>query len=70
MTNKLSYIHSIYAFDKSNEPTIQVNSEDTITIETYDCFTNQIQADTTIDWDQINPATDPIYVENYLERSY
>src|SRR5699024_1919919 len=50
-----------------NEPAKRVKSGDTVTIETYDCFTNQIQSETTtvttIDWDKINPATGPIYVE-------
>lgn len=60
----------IYEFNKDNAYTEKVASGTTIRIETYDCFQNQIQtADTevsTINWDQINPATGPIYVEDAM----
>lgn len=60
----------IYEFNKDNAYTKKVKSGTTIRIETYDCFQNQIQsADTevaTINWDQINPATGPIYVEGAM----
>src|SRR5690606_14867892 len=42
----------------------------TVTIQTYDCFQNQIQsADTeviAIDWNKINPPTGPLFVEDAL----
>lgn len=45
-----------------------VQSEEEIEIQTCDCFENQIQDDTQdfgrLDWERINPATGPIYVEN------
>ncbi|MBP2242939.1 amidase [Cytobacillus eiseniae] len=57
----------IYEFSKSNKPVKTVASGTTIEMETYDCFQNQIQsADTVvaeIDWNRINPATGPIFVE-------
>lgn len=57
----------IYEFNKNNAYTKKVPAGTTITIETYDCFQNQIQTPETevaaIDWDKINPATGPIYVE-------
>ncbi|MGF9798589.1 acetamidase/formamidase family protein [Brevibacillus agri] len=47
-----------------------VRSGTTLQMETYDCFTNQIQSEatavTSIDWAQINPATGPIYVEGAM----
>ena len=56
-----------YAFSKNNEPKQTVASGATVVIETYDCFQNQIEsAETsynTIDWNQINPATGPVYIE-------
>jgi len=68
MSKKLSCDTSIYAFDKNNEPVKRVKAGESITIETYDCFTNQIKSEmtemTAIDWDQINPATGPIYIED------
>lgn len=60
----------IYEFNKDNAYTKKVKSGTTIRIETYDCFQNQIQsADTevsAINWDKINPATGPVYVEGAL----
>lgn len=56
----------IYDFNKTHEPIAYVNSGDTIEIETYDCFQNQVVDEATeisgIDWAKINPATGPIYV--------
>lgn len=58
---------AIYAMDKNNTPAASVNSGDRIVFETYDCFTNQIQSESQpvskLDWNQINPATGPVYVE-------
>lgn len=57
----------IYSFSKANDPVLHVQSGDTVSIETFDCFTDQIQsADqevAAIDWNRINPATGPVYVE-------
>lgn len=57
----------IYAFSKSHKPSLHVASGETVKIETFDCFKNQIQsADqevAAIDWDQVNPATGPIFIE-------
>ncbi|GAA0352168.1 acetamidase/formamidase family protein [Bacillus horti] len=56
----------IYEFNKENPYTKEVSSGTTLTIQTYDCFQNQIQTPETevsaIDWDKINPATGPIYI--------
>lgn len=60
----------IYDFNKNHQPIKTVPSGTTVSIETYDCFKNQIQSEETevngIDWDQINPATGPIYIEGAL----
>ena len=57
----------IYSFSKLNSPVLQVKPGDTVTIETYDCFKNQIQSAeqevAAIDWNQINPATGPVFIE-------
>lgn len=67
MPKNLSTATATYAFDKNTEPAMKVKSGETITIETYDCFTNQITSEqmkmTKLNWDQINPATGPIYIE-------
>jgi amidase len=60
----------IYEFNKENPPTKVISSGATVTIETYDCFQNQIQSEETvvsgIDWEKINPATGPIYIKDAL----
>ncbi|WP_438317954.1 acetamidase/formamidase family protein [Sporosarcina sp. FA9] len=60
----------IYEFNKTNPYVIKVPSGTTMKIETYDCFQNQIQTPETevgrIDWDKINPATGPIFVEDAM----
>jgi amidase len=67
MAETLACNDVIYAFDKAHEPVKRVASGTTIEIETYDCFENQVQSAETkiggIDWNRINPATGPIYVE-------
>jgi amidase len=67
LTELLACKQAIYAFSKDNPPIKRVQSGEQLTIETYDCFQNQIRSNDTeinsIDWDQINPATGPIYVE-------
>lgn len=57
----------LYAFSKDLEPALTVASGETVRIRTKDCFGNQIQRPEDqldeIDWDHINPATGPVYVE-------
>lgn len=57
----------IYEYSETNQPIATVASGSTVRIETYDCFQNQIDSEdmelTELDWNQINPATGPIYVE-------
>lgn len=66
MTQILACTDVIYAFSKDNAPVMHVDPRTTIEIETYDCFENQVQSAETkivgIDWEKINPATGPIYV--------
>lgn len=60
----------IYEFNKENTPTKKVEPGTTLTIETYDCFEDQIQSEDTvidrIDWNRINPATGPVFVEGAM----
>ena len=57
----------IYEFNKVHKPIRTVPAGSTVTIQTYDCFQNQLQSAetevTAIDWAKINPATGPLYVE-------
>lgn len=64
---KLSCEQYIFAFGKGNQPALTVNSGEVVEIQTMDCFSNQIQRKEDkldgLDWERINPATGPIYVE-------
>lgn len=57
-----------YAFSKENQTALKVPSGSQVVVETYDCFQNQIDSEeasfNSIDWNQINPATGSIYVED------
>lgn len=63
---KLTTEKSIFFFDKTNEPAVKVDAPVTMEIETKDCFSNQLRnpEDTmdTLNWDETNPATGPVYV--------
>lgn len=60
----------IYEFNKEHSHVKVVSPGTTLSIETYDCFSDQVQSEDTIigeiDWGKINPATGPIFVENAL----
>lgn len=63
----LSHESVIYNFSKDHQPVKTISSGTTIEISTYDCFENQIQLEETevaaLDWNRVNPATGPIFVE-------
>lgn len=65
--HELSDDKIFYAFSKDLEPALTVASGETVRIRTKDCFGNQIRTPEdeldSIDWDAINPATGPIFVE-------
>src|SRR6266567_3914083 len=56
----------IWAFGPELEPVLEVEPGDTVTFETNDCFTGQIQSEddlvTEIDLERINSATGPVAV--------
>lgn len=57
---------TIYAFDKKNPPQLRIKAGERVKIITKDCFSNQVDDDhrlADINWNQINPATGPIFVE-------
>ncbi len=57
-----------FTFDKNHEPVLRVQAGDQVKFNTVDCFSEQIQsADdlvTDIDFDQVNPGTGPVFVED------
>lgn len=56
-----------FAFSKQNEPVMRIKSGETVKIKTMDCFSNQVQKEEdkleSINWNLVNPATGPIFVE-------
>ena len=60
----------LFAFARDLEPALTVASGETVRIRTQDCFGNQVQTPEDeldeIDWDRINPATGPVFVEGAL----
>lgn len=60
----------VYKMSGKNEPVARVPAGSTVVFETLDCFENQITKESQllsgIDWDHINPATGPIYVEGAM----
>lgn len=65
---ELSDAQVLFAFGDDTKPALTVKSGETVRIRTQDCFSNQLctPADSldTLDWDRVNPATGPIFVED------
>lgn len=64
---KLSNDKVCFNFSKSNKPVLHTTAPVSVTIQTLDCFSNQLRKEDDklqfLDWDRINPATGPVYVE-------
>lgn len=62
--------HVVYALSGRTPPAATAASGDRVVFETLDCFENQITQESQllsqIDWNHINPATGPLYVEGAL----
>ena len=58
---------TLFFFDRDLEPVLTVKSGETVRIRTKDCFSNQLtgpqDAMDDLDWDAVNPATGPVFVE-------
>src|SRR5512144_1344510 len=59
--------HVFFAFSPANQPVAHVRQGEVVTLETHDCFEGQIQTAedlvTNLNWDHVNPATGPVYIE-------
>ena len=57
----------VHKMDKNNTPAATAKSGDTIRFETLDCFGCQLKSEADLlgglDWNNINPATGPVYIE-------
>jgi amidase len=67
MTIRVLRNQNFYAFSSSLSPVITVRQGEEFLLETNDCFEGQIIKETdlanNLDWDHINPATGPVYVD-------
>ena len=67
MCKKISNKDYIFTMSKNNKEILKCNSGDTVIFETNDCFSNQIENENqrieSIDFNRINPATGPLYIE-------
>lgn len=59
--------HFVYHMSKENKPGVQGKSGQRFVFETSDCFHDQIisqdQSIDGVDWERINPATGPVFIE-------
>ncbi|RFU61110.1 acetamidase/formamidase family protein [Peribacillus glennii] len=59
--------HSILAMSPNNEAAARAASGAEVVFQTLDCFSNTITKEdeyfSSVGWDQINPATGPLYIE-------
>ena len=57
----------VFALGNQKEDAMKVNVNEEVIFHTRDCFNNQITSEAYVldylDWDHINPATGPIYIE-------
>lgn len=57
----------VYHFSPDNKPVERVRKGETIVFKTLDCFSNQVKSEeqlvTSIDFNRVNPATGPVFVE-------
>jgi amidase len=70
MEKNLSREHVFYAFSPDLEPALQVTQGEEFTLETHDCFSGQLKSEKdlldVLDWDLVNPATGPVFIEGVL----
>lgn len=67
MTKKVTREHVFFAFHPQLEPVQRVKQGEEVVLETHDCFEGQLKTSNdlldALDWDHVNPATGPVYVE-------
>lgn len=68
MEKKLTRENVFYAFTPELKPALRVAQGEKFVLETHDCFTGQLKTEKdlldTLDWDRVNPATGPVFIED------
>lgn len=58
----------VYSFSGKHEPVESVKKGEEVIFKSLDCFSNQVRSEdqlvTSLDFDRVNPATGPVYVED------
>ena len=67
MTTRLGRDKVFFAFSPDLKPVLRVSQGSEVIIETHDCFEGQLKTESdlveALDWNHVNPATGPIYIE-------
>lgn len=67
MTTKVTRDKLFFAFEPKLDPATRVDQGEEVLLETHDCFEGQIQRPQDLvdklDWNHVNPATGPVYIE-------
>jgi amidase len=68
MATKVTRDRLFFAFEPKLEPATRVGQGEDVVLETHDCFEGQIQKPEhlvdQLDWNHVNPATGPVYIED------
>ncbi len=58
---------AVFGYSPKNEPAAKIQSGEIVVMKTMDCFGNQITCESqlmeSLDFDHVNPATGPVYIE-------
>jgi amidase len=64
---RLSRENRVFVFSRDSEPALRVPAGTWVRLETADCFDDQVRDPgdvlAEVDWERVNPATGPVYVE-------
>ena len=70
MTTIISRNRVFFAFGPGLTPVAHIRQGEEVLLETHDCFEGQIQTTAdlvaTLDWEHVNPATGPVYIEGAM----
>ena len=70
MPNVISGEHSVFAMDRENKPALTVKSGEIVKFIANDALCGQVTSSRTameeLDWDAVNPATGPLFVEGAM----
>jgi amidase len=70
MATKVTRDKLFFAFEPALQPATHVGQDEEVLLETHDCFEGQIQRPQDLvdklDWNHVNPATGPVYIEGAM----